>query len=79
MHLWFVQFSDRIFADGVRPIPGQQVDATGDTEMFLFVGFMILPILFILYGIYQRFERRRIDISQVKLLISYSQVRPEEY
>jgi hypothetical protein len=38
--------------------------------MFLFIGFMILPILFILYGIYQRIEQRRNDLTQVDLLDS---------
>ncbi len=59
------------FTDGVRPIPGQQVDAAGDTDVFLFVGFMIFPVLFVLYGIYQRIEHRRNDISQVEMLNPY--------
>ncbi len=68
VHTSFIFFADWEIADGVRPIPGQQADAMGDTDMFLFIGFMIVPILFVLYGTFQRMEQRRNDLSQVDLL-----------
>ena len=51
--------------DAINPIPGRSLESN-DTEAFMFLGFMILPLLFVLYGIMQRVERRRYMISQVR-------------
>ena len=56
--------NDHPCSDAIHPIPGQIVDSNNETEAFLYFGFMILPIHFVLYGILQRLDRRR-QMAQV--------------
>eukprot|EP00292_Cryptomonas_paramecium_P017571 CAMPEP_0113712774 /NCGR_PEP_ID=MMETSP0038_2-20120614/31587_1 /TAXON_ID=2898 /ORGANISM="Cryptomonas paramecium" /LENGTH=105 /DNA_ID=CAMNT_0000639355 /DNA_START=9 /DNA_END=326 /DNA_ORIENTATION=+ /assembly_acc=CAM_ASM_000170 len=51
--------------DRPHDIPGHQPEPM-DTETFLFMGFMIVPLLFVLWGLFQRMGRRRRELPQGK-------------
>jgi hypothetical protein len=53
-----------MLADPTHNIPGQRNEPM-DTETFLFMGFMILPLLFVLWGLFQRMGRRQRELPQV--------------
>jgi hypothetical protein len=47
-----------VCADNMGRLPGENDDAM-DTETFMMAGFMILPMLFVLFGLMQRMNQRR--------------------
>eukprot|EP00293_Proteomonas_sulcata_P016484 CAMPEP_0184311106 /NCGR_PEP_ID=MMETSP1049-20130417/38105_1 /TAXON_ID=77928 /ORGANISM="Proteomonas sulcata, Strain CCMP704" /LENGTH=107 /DNA_ID=CAMNT_0026626137 /DNA_START=54 /DNA_END=377 /DNA_ORIENTATION=+ len=51
--------------DAMHEIPGQNNEPM-DPETFMLFGFMILPMLFILFGLYQRLGQRRRELPQGK-------------
>jgi hypothetical protein len=46
-------------------LPGENDDAM-DTETFMMAGFMILPMLFVLFGLMQRMNQRRRELPPVR-------------
>lgn len=40
-------------------LPGEATTEAMDTETFMMTGFMILPMLFVLFGLMQRMNQRR--------------------
>jgi hypothetical protein len=57
--------SDVSIADAPHGLPRGTNNEQMDPETFLFLGFMVLPMLFVLYGLFQRMGRRR-QITQVR-------------
>jgi hypothetical protein len=54
-----------VCADNMGRLPGENDDAM-DTETFMMAGFMILPMLFVLFGLMQRMNQRRRELPPVR-------------
>jgi len=54
-----------LVADPTHEIPGQNNDQM-DTDTFLMMGFLILPLLFVMFSMFQRMGRRRPELPQGK-------------
>mmetsp|Transcript_5335 Transcript_5335/g.12882 ORF Transcript_5335/g.12882 Transcript_5335/m.12882 type:complete len:108 (+) Transcript_5335:151-474(+) len=51
--------------DPTHQIPGQNNEAM-DTDTFLMMGFLILPLLFVMWGMFQRMNGRRRELPPGK-------------